>query len=94
MLERKRWLVRVMNASIFLNGFPDLYVMHRDHGPRWIEVKLPNMTGSRFTPEQIKWFPMMSEHGAPIYILTGSSEAEYRKLFQPENWLEYFMLKG
>lgn len=94
MLEKRGWVVRVMHASVYLNGFPDLYCMHKTHGTRWVEVKLPNMVGSKFTDEQRKWFPIMSCNGAPIHILTSDSESEYKKLFQPENWFEYFMLKG
>lgn len=78
---------------MYQEGMPDLYCMHPQHGSRWIEVKLPNMVGSRWTPAQRHWFPLMAKYGMRIYILTNDSEAEYKKLFMEDNWLEYFLLK-
>lgn len=94
MLHARGWIVKIMGASEFLDGVPDLYCTHKTHGPRWIEVKLPNMRGSRWTNAQLKWFPLFGNNGTKIYILTAATEGEYRKLFNPDdNWLEYFMLK-
>lgn len=92
-LEERGWYVKVTHGSAYQSGFPDIYATHRIHGPRWIEVKLPGMNGSRFTNVQLDVFPKMSYNGTKIWILTAASDSEYRKLFQPENWNEYFMLK-
>lgn len=75
-------------------GFPDLFATHKKYGPRWIEVKLPGMIGSAFTPAQLEEFPKLANNGAPIWILTGATESEYKKLFMPENWFQYFVMKG
>lgn len=72
-------------------GFPDLYATHKDYGPRWIEVKLPMMKGSRWTGAQQIEFPRMVDNGSPIWILTAADEAEYRKLFLPSNFYYYFI---
>jgi hypothetical protein len=94
MLQRYGWIVKIIHGSALQSGLPDLYCTHQKFGPRWIEVKLPNMDGSRWTSEQKKWFPILSSNGTPIWVLVAATESEYRKLFQPENWLEYFLLKG
>ena len=73
MLVVRGWLVRVMTASETTKGFPDLYATHYKYSQRWIEVKLPEMKGSSFTPAQLEWFPKMVSNGSPIWILTGST---------------------
>ena len=85
MLLIRGWYVRVMNASENMTGFPDLYITHFKYGPRWVEVKLPNMKGSSFTPAQLEHFPKFLANGTKIWILTGATELEYKKIFQPEN---------
>lgn len=93
MLESKGWVVRIVHGSVFQSGLPDLYCTHAKFGPRWIEVKLPNMEGSRWTAAQKTTFPLLENNGTPIWILVAATDSEYRKLFQPSNWLEYFLLK-
>lgn len=85
MLLIRGWYVRVMNASENMTGFPDLYASHSKYGARWVEVKLPQMKGSSFTPAQLEHFPKFLANGTKIHILTGATEQEYAKLFQPEN---------
>lgn len=92
-LEQRGWIVKVTHGSIYQNGLPDLYCTHRIHGPRWVEVKLPNMTGSKFTKAQNEWFPKLSANGTKIWILTAATDVEYKKLFEPENWFTYYLLK-
>lgn len=79
---------------MFQSGFPDLWITHKLYGGKWVEIKLPNMKGSRWTKAQKEWFPKLADNGTPIWVLTTVCEQEYRKLFDfPEgNWLEYFML--
>lgn len=72
-------------------GFPDLYCTHVNYGPRWVEVKLPNMQGSRWTIAQKEEFPKLHNNGSPIWILTGATPEEYKKLFEPANFLYYFV---
>lgn len=93
MLDRYGWIVRKMVAGAYNEGWPDLYAIHKSHGVRWIEVKLPNMVGSRWTPAQKHWFPIMENNGCPIWVLVAASESEYKKLFMPSNWFEYMLLK-
>lgn len=79
------WYVKDTYGSIFQYGFPDIYACHRTYGYRWIEVKNPN--GYVFTPAQIKTFPLMTAHGAGVWILKDRSELP--KLFEPCNWHHY-----
>lgn len=82
------------HGGMFQAGFPDLWITHRKYGGKWVEIKLPNMKGSRFTKDQMIEFPLLLDNGTPIWILTSVCESEYQKLFLPSNCLEYFLLKG
>lgn len=88
-LKIRDWMVKPTVGNMFQSGFADLYCAHRMKGARWIEVKLPNMKGSRFTPAQLTWFPQFTAAGVGIWILTAATEEEYAKLFGPPNWAMY-----
>lgn len=92
-LEMRGWFVVIVHGGLYMSGMPDLYSTHKKYGPRWIEVKLPNMEGSSFTAAQLTNFPKLIENGTPVWILTAAVEAEYKKLFQPSNFLEYMLRK-
>lgn len=89
MLERKGWFVKVMTASQYMSGMPDLYATHRDYGSKLIEVKLPGMKGSKFTSAQLKDFPLFVANGSGVWVLTGDTHREYMKLFNKPNWQVY-----
>jgi len=89
MLRRKAWFVKVVPGSAFLSGMPDLFATHKFFGIRLIEVKLPDMKGSRFTKAQLETFPQLSANGAGIWILTADTPKEYAKLKRPPNWYQY-----
>lgn len=80
------------------SGFPDLHcshatIMNGRSAVRWVEIKLPGMKGSRWTTAQKEWFPKLCNNGTPIWIITGATEHEYKKLFEKFNFWEYFILK-
>lgn len=93
-LESRGWIVKSTHGGMFQAGFPDLWITHLKHGGKWVEIKLPNMEGSRWTKAQIEWFPRLTSNGTPIWILTTVCEQEYRKLFEcaDGNYLEYSLL--
>lgn len=93
MLEHKGWYVKKMGASAFLSGIPDLFACHKVYGYRWIEVKLPEMKGSKFTPAQLQEFPKLVTHGSQVWILTAATQAEYDKLFKKGNLWVYMQEK-
>lgn len=88
-LQDRGWLVLRMAASMYMSGIPDLWASHKKYGERWIEVKLPNMKGSKFTPAQLSTFPEICAHGSGVWILTAATQTEYMKLFDSCNWYHY-----
>ena len=84
LLTVKGWYVRNTHGNIYQMGLPDLYACHKRYGTRWVEVKCP--TGYKFTPAQMDVFPRFTAEGVGIWILTGATEHQYKKLFQPANW--------
>jgi hypothetical protein len=90
-LRYLEWFVKVMHGNKFQLGFPDLFACHKRYGIRLIEVKLPDMKGSRFQASQIETFPLLVAHGAGVWILTGDSDSEYNKLFKKSNWHHYLL---
>lgn len=93
MLTLKGWFCLSTHGNMFQKGLPDIYATHPINRQRWIEVKLPNMKGSVFTPAQRQTFAKLIAFGSPIWILTGATETEYNKLFQPTNYHYYLALK-
>ena len=92
-LENLGWFVQRMIGNTFQFGVPDLYASHARYGPRWIEVKLPCMKGSKWTPAQIETFPKFQRNGSPIWIITGADDSEISKLFKSSNLWEYMNKK-
>lgn len=93
-LKLRGWYVVRIIGNTLQSGLPDLYATHKDFGGRWIEVKLPEMKGSRFTPAQLDVMPKLNSNGSPVYIMTGASETEYQKLFKREsNLMSHIMRK-
>lgn len=85
-LRHRGWYVIVTHGNMYQSGFPDLYCTHSRYGIRWVEVKKPEMKGSKFTPAQLDVFPKLSAHGTRIWILSAATDEEYKKLFGPANW--------
>lgn len=70
----------------FTSGWPDLYVAHAQHGPRWIETKRP---GERLRDTQIEFITDFALVNVGVWVLTDGTPEEYAKLFQPPNWQAY-----
>lgn len=87
-LRQRGWLVERTHGNLFQQGFPDLYVTHKEHGQRWIDCKNP--VSYRYTKAQIQKWPIWHDFGIGIWIITGATEADYDKLFQPPNWKDYW----
>ena len=87
-LQTRGWVVEVMHGNAFQRGIPDLYVFHPNHGPRWIDCKVPGKYS--FTKAQkLKW-PFWDSKGIGIWILTAATQKEYDKLFALPNWKDYW----
>ena len=89
LLRSKGWFIKETHGNAYQSGFPDLFACHSRYGQRWIEVKRPDMEGSRFTAAQLEDFPKMCANGSGIWILTANTESEYEKLFRPPNYYQY-----
>lgn len=89
MMRNYGWFVKETHGNMYQSGFPDMYCTHTRYGHRWIEVKLPDMKGSKFTPAQLEDFPKFCANGDGIWILWSDTDAEYAKLFKPHNWWQY-----
>jgi hypothetical protein len=89
MLTIKGWYVVRIIGNKFQSGLPDLYATHYMYGSRWIEIKLPGMKGSKFTPAQQERFPKLCANGSGVWIITAATEDEYKKLFKKYNWWHY-----
>ena len=89
MLRLRGWYVKTLHGGKFQSGMPDLFASHKLYRIRLIEVKLPEMKGSRFTAAQLDVFPKLILNGAAFWILTAATETEYQKLFDEPNAYKY-----
>jgi len=78
------WHVERMIGNAHQKGIPDLYLFHREHGHRWVDIKNP--VRHTLTKAQCQKWPVWESKGIDIHIIVGASEDEYRKLFDPANW--------
>lgn len=85
-LEADDWYTLDTHGNIFQYGFPDMYACHKKYGTRWIEVKNPD--GYKFTPAQLKNFPLMQAHGSQVWVLTSTNDV-YKTLNGPGNWYRF-----
>lgn len=74
-------------GNLYQRGFPDLYIVQRRYGPRWVEIKMPE--GWKFTPAQWEFFAKLTAEGVGIWIMTAANEIEYAKLFKKPNLWVY-----
>jgi hypothetical protein len=90
-VKQRGWNVERMIGNALQKGIPDIYIMHPEHGDRWIDLK--NEKGYEFTiAQQIKW-PIWEAHGKGIWIITGWQKEDYDKLFKPPNFRDYWKAK-
>ena len=88
-LRYREWHVMETHGNMYQCGFPDLFACHKLYGQRWIEVKLPNMIGSKFTPAQLEHFPKICAHGSGVWIMTAGTDTQYEVLSCRPNWYTY-----
>lgn len=86
-LRARKWLVERMHGNAFQTGVPDIYIHHAKYGYRWIDFKNPK-SYSFTMAQRIKW-PIWERHGVGIWIITGSDQENYDKLFAPPNLRDY-----
>lgn len=87
-MKARGWYVENTHGNAFQKGFPDMYCIHVDYGARWIDTKVPGKN-SLTKAQRLKW-PLWEANGGQIWILTAATEEEYRKLWLPPNWREFW----
>lgn len=85
-LEDRGWHVERMIGNMMQFGIPDIWITHKRHGSRWVDLKNPDSYD--FTMRQIQKWPVWESHGGQIWIITGNED--YPKLFEPPNWRDYW----
>lgn len=89
MLRQKGWFVKRLVGNAYQFGMPDLFATHKRFGIRLIEVKLPDMKGSKYTKAQLETFPKLCANGAGVWVMTAATQSEYEKLKARPNWYQY-----
>jgi len=87
-LRDRGWMVERMIGNALQKGIPDLYVFHPQFGARWIDIKNPGRYN--FTNAQKQKWPIWTQHGCGIWIITNDDKEQYDKLFAAPNWLDYW----
>ena len=85
-LQVRDWVIKVTEGTMFSYGWPDLYAAHFDHGPRWIEMKVP---GGKLRETQTEFIADFARVNIGVWVLTDANPEQYRLLFQPPNWEEF-----
>jgi hypothetical protein len=89
MLQGRGWGVEITHGNAYMKGFPDLYVMHADHGTRWIDAKVEGQYS--YTKAQKRLWPRWHfNYKVGIWIMTGADQLQYDRLFHAPNWLDYW----
>lgn len=87
-LRARGWIVENIHGNIFQSGLPDLYCYNRQYGERWVDVKVEGRYS--FTKAQIIKWPLWEKAGIGIWILTGPTQKDYDRLFEPPNFRDYW----
>lgn len=87
-LEARGWLINATHGNRFQKGFPDRFILHREYGRRWIDYKAPNKYS--LTAAQRRTWPAWDALGEGIWIMTEATDQEYKLLFGPPNWRDYW----
>jgi hypothetical protein len=63
-------------------GFPDLVLVHHDHGVIWAELKMPTKAGKpgRLRQEQIIWLATLREAHERVYVWGPDDQREIEEV--------------
>ena len=86
-LRIEGWFSKATHGNEFQIGFPDVFACHIRYGSRWIELKKPGVGILQDT--QHHFFLELAKRNIGVWILTDSTDWEYKKLFSPANWHTY-----
>lgn len=77
------WFAKATHGNEFQQGFPDIFACHSSYGSKWIEMK--TLTG-RLRQSQRDTFLEFSKRNIGVWILTGATEYDMKKICGPPNW--------
>ena len=81
LLDNGEYIVSRLESYV-TPGFPDCLIFHNVTGFFTIELKVIQRNNKlKFSPFQIAWNTRHSRSGAPTFILAGSLEGRYVKMF-------------
>jgi hypothetical protein len=85
-LRARGWWCKKTHGNQYQKGWPDWYISHPDHGPKWVELK-SQRPDHKLEASQKIWFSQAERHGVGVWVMTGV--ADYRLLFEKPNWKDY-----
>ena len=84
-MRERGWHCLPTFGSTYQQGLPDFYALHPEKGAKWVEVK--RREAYSFTGAQRKYFPLISQGGHGIWILTAVDEIHL--LDYAPNWWQF-----
>lgn len=96
-LKAKGWHVERLVGNAFQKGIPDIFIIHPEHGLRFIDIKVYKRY--HLTKAQRAKWPIWEKFGMGIWILGADSKEactkehminEYEKLFNKPNWRDFW----
>jgi hypothetical protein len=88
-LNKRGWMVENMHGNAFQKGIPDLYCFNAGLDMhRWVDVKNP--ASYVYTKDQCQKWPKWEAAGLGVWIMMAATVEEYKKLFKPHNFRDYW----
>lgn len=95
------WNVNNTHGNQYQKGYPDKYITHSNHMPKWVEYKVIEEDGYvKWTDAQRKIFPLWLANNVPIYVIAAydlrgkenfrERKRLYTKLFESPNAIYLF----
>lgn len=81
-LQDNDWHTEIVSGTLYNVGFPDLYLIHRQFGTRWLELKIHPV---KFQRSQIERFTLWTKYGVGIWVVTNAVQVP-SILFKKPNW--------
>lgn len=91
-MKIKGWRCYIFHGNQFQKGWPDSEFIKYEppHLRRLVDFKRPEKSKGVLTPAQQEEWPILHYLNVGIWILNGWSELQYRRLFEPPNWMEWW----
>ncbi len=64
-LRERKWCVKSTHGSVEQAGLPDLFLTHKLHGYRWVDMKVKG--SYRITAAQYDFWPQLCRSGSGVH---------------------------